>query len=100
MSAASAASSSARRVPGHGARDLVPIVLFGYDLAPRSLPATPPAHGEVYADDTLRSEGVRKGTVILLGPERTAVRVVGFVSRRALLGPGTVWARPARGARC
>lgn len=79
------------RVPGRGARDLVPIVLFGYDRAPRSLPATPPPHGEVYADDTLRSKGVRKGTVIRLGPERTAVRVVGFVSDARYSGQATVW---------
>lgn len=79
------------RVPGRGARDLVPIVLFGYERAPRGLPATPPPRGEVYADDTLRSKGVRTGTVIRLGPERTAVRVVGFVSDTQYSGQATVW---------
>ena len=47
------------RVPGHGPRDLVPVVLMGYELAPRGLPGTPPPDGEAYADRSLESQGVR-----------------------------------------
>lgn len=79
------------RVPGHGPRDLVPVVLFGYELAPRGLPARPPARGEAYADDVLRSEGVRAGTVIRLGPQRTPIRVIGFVNDTEYSGQPTLW---------
>ena len=79
------------RVPGRGPRDLVPIVLFGYDLAPRGLPATPPPAGTVYADDSLRAKNVKVGTTMQLGPARSPVTVVGFVSDSRYSGQGTVW---------
>lgn len=80
------------RVPGRGARDLVPTVLLGYELAPAGLPARPPARGEVVADESLRSEGVRRGTVVRLGPQRSPVTVVGFVQDTRYAGQGTLWA--------
>jgi putative ABC transport system permease protein len=79
------------RIPGRGPRDLVPVVLFGYETAPRGLPATPPPTGQVYADDTLKASGVHTGTVISLGPERTPVTVVGFISDTRYLGQSTLW---------
>ena len=79
------------RVPGRGPRDLVPIVLFGYELAPRGLPATPPPAGSVYADDSLRAKNVKVGTTMQLGPARSPVTVVGFVSDSRYSGQGTVW---------
>lgn len=79
------------RLPGHGVRDLVPIVLFGYELAPRGLPSTPPAMGTVYADDSLRAKDVGVGTTIRLGPARSIVTVVGFVSDTRFTGQGTLW---------
>jgi putative ABC transport system permease protein len=79
------------RVPGRGARDLVPTVLFGYELAPRGLPSTPPAAGTVYADESLRAKSVGVGTVMHLGPARSAVTVVGFVSDTRYTGQGTLW---------
>lgn len=79
------------RVPGHGPRDLVPVVLMGYELAPRGLPATPPPAGEVIADSSLESEGVHAGTVIELGPDRTPVTVLGFVDDTKYLGQATLW---------
>src|SRR5699024_13347 len=39
-------------------RDLMATALFGYELAPRGLPAEPPGSGTVIADDTLRADGV------------------------------------------
>ena len=76
---------------GRGPRDLVPIVLFGYESAPRGLPSKPPAPGEAWADDSLRSEGVEEGTVIRLGPARSPVKVVGFVSDTRYSGQSTLW---------
>lgn len=79
------------RVPGHGPRDLVPVVLLGYELAPRGLPSRPPAPGQAIADEVLRSEGVRVGTVLRLGPERTPIRVTGFVDDTQYSGQATLW---------
>ena len=79
------------RVPGRGPRDLVPTALFGYELAPRGLPATPPPVGSVYADDSLKAKDVKLGTTIHLGPARSAVTVVGFVSDSRYSGQGTLW---------
>ena len=79
------------RIAGHGPRDLVPVVLFGYERAPRGLPDAVPADGRVYADDSLRSEGVRTGSVIRLGPARSAVEVIGFLDDSRYSGQGTLW---------
>jgi putative ABC transport system permease protein len=79
------------RLDGRGPRDLVPVVLFGYELAPRGLPDEPPGPGEVWADEALRSEDVEEGTTIRLGPARTEVTVVGFVSDSRYSGQGTLW---------
>lgn len=79
------------RLEGRGPRDLVPTVLFGYELAPSGLPAPPPPAGAVVADESLRSEGVEEGTVLRLGPQRTEVRVVGFVDDSRYAGQGTLW---------
>ncbi len=79
------------RLDGRGPRDLVPVVLLGYELAPRGLPDEPPADGEVWADASLRSEDVEEGTTIRLGPARTEVTVVGFVDDAQYSGQGTLW---------
>ena len=79
------------RLEGRDPRDLVPTVLFGYELAPAGLPEEPPGPGLVYADATLRVEGVEEGTVIRLGPERTPVEVVGFVEDTRYAGQGSLW---------
>lgn len=79
------------RLEGRGARDLIPTVLFGYELAPKGLPAEPPALGDAVADESLRSEGVGPGTVLRLGPARSEVRVVGFVNDSQYAGQGSLW---------
>lgn len=79
------------RLEGRGPRDLVPVVLFGYELAPEALPDEPPGAGEVYADEALRSEGVEEGTVIQLGPARSEVRVVGFLDDAQYSGQASLW---------
>ncbi|MEZ5178955.1 MAG: ABC transporter permease [Acidimicrobiales bacterium] len=45
----------------------------------------------MYADDALRAEGVEEGTTIALGPARTEVEVVGFVSDTRFNGQGSLW---------
>ena len=79
------------RVPGNGPRDLADVALWGYELAPAGVP-TPPADGEAYADDVLQAEGIEIGDELLLGPARSPVRVVGWVSDTAFNGQGGMWA--------
>ena len=82
------------RLPDAGPRDLVDTVLFGYEVAPQGLPDTPPADGEVIADDTLRDQGVERGMVLRLGPARSPVTVIGFVEQTNYLGQGALWGSP------
>jgi putative ABC transport system permease protein len=79
------------RVPGNGPRDLADVALWGYELPPDGVPA-PPADGEAYADEVLQADGVELGDELLLGPARTPVRVIGWVSDTAFNGQGGVWA--------
>jgi len=72
-------------------RDLVPTVLFGYELAPRALPEAPPGPGLVYADEALKADGVEEGSIVRLGPARTPVEVVGFVDDTRYAGQGSLW---------
>lgn len=82
------------RVPGKGPRDLVDIALFGYELPPRGVPAQMPGDGQVYADESARDQGVEEGMEILLGPARTPVTVIGFVSGTNYLGQSSLWGSP------
>jgi putative ABC transport system permease protein len=72
-------------------RDLVSTVLFGYELAARGLPETPPPTGSVIADSTLRSEGFDRGDTLLLGPNRSRVSIVGFVDDTRYAGQVSLW---------
>ncbi len=82
------------RVPGNGPRDLANVALFGYELPPDQVPP-PPADGQAYADDVLKADGVEEGMTILLGPARTPVEVIGFVSDTSFNGQGGLWASEA-----
>jgi putative ABC transport system permease protein len=73
-------------------RDLIATALIGYELAPTGLPSTPPPPGQVVADDSIRSDGVERGDVLLLGPGRTPVEVIGFVDDTQYAGQATLWA--------
>jgi putative ABC transport system permease protein len=79
------------RVPGNGPRDLANVALFGYELAPEGVPAPPP-DGQAYADEILEADNVEVGMTILLGPARTPVEVIGFVSDTSFNGQGGLWA--------
>ena len=82
------------RVPGKGERDLLDVVLFGYELPPRGVP-DPPAAGRAYADATLEAQGLEKGMTIELGQARTPVEIIGFVDDLQYSGQGTLWADAA-----
>jgi putative ABC transport system permease protein len=82
------------RIPGNGPRDLADVALFGYQQAPEGVPA-PPADGEVWADSILKEDGVKQGQTLQLGPERSEVKVVGFVDDVSYSGAGSLWANPA-----
>jgi putative ABC transport system permease protein len=79
------------RLDGRGPRDLVAVVLFGYESPPRGVPDGAPEDGRVYADRSLQSEGVAEGDVILLGPARSPVTVIGFLDDSRYSGQGTLW---------
>lgn len=79
------------RLGDHDERDLVPVVVVGYEVAPRGLPDGVPAPGDVYADESLRAEGVAEGDAVRLGPARTGVRVIGFLDDSRYSGQGTLW---------
>ncbi len=80
------------RIEGKGPRELVPVVLFGYESASAGLPAPPTKPGEAWADDTLEAEGVQQGDVIRIGPSRSRVQVIGFVDDTRYAGQSTLWA--------
>jgi putative ABC transport system permease protein len=80
------------RIEGKGPRELVPVVLFGYESASKGLPEPPPRPGQAWADDTLKAEGVERGDTIKIGPSRSPVEVIGFVSDTRYAGQSTLWA--------
>ncbi len=81
------------RVPGNGPRDLADVALFGYELAPRGVPA-PPGPGEAYADRSLERKGIHPGVTIEVGPARTPIRIVGMVDGLSYSDQGTLWSSP------
>lgn len=81
------------RVPGNGPRDLASVALFGYEIAPSGVPDAPP-FGQAYADDTLKADGVEEAMVIEVGPARTPIEVIGFVSDTNFNGQSGLWTSP------
>lgn len=74
-------------------REITPVVLYGYELAPAGVPDAPEA-GAVYAQRVLESDGVDVGMTLLLGPARVPVTVVDFVDDLEYSGQATLWAEP------
>jgi len=66
------------------------VAVWGYELAPTGVP-DPPAPGEAYADELLRADGVEVGQELLVGPARTPITVIGWVSDTAYNGQGGLW---------
>ena len=81
------------RVPGNGPRDLASVALFGYELAPESVPDAP-AYGQAWADESIKADGVEEGMVIEVGPARTPIEIVGFVEDTNFNGQSSLWASP------
>ena len=81
------------RVPGNGPRDLADLAVFGYEIPPEGVGAPPPA-GQGYADEVLEAAGIEVGTEALVGPARTPVEVIGFVSDTNFSGQGSLWVSP------
>lgn len=73
-------------------RELIATALIGYELAPAGLPDAPPGPGQAIADDTVKDDGVSEGDTLLLGPARTPIEIVGFVSDTQYSGQATLWA--------
>lgn len=78
------------RVPDNGPRDLANVAVWGYELPPTGVPE-PPAPGEAYADELLQADGVELGDELLIGPARTPITVVGWVTDTAYNGSGGLW---------
>ena len=80
------------RLDGGDERDLFTVRLRGFELPPEGL-AEVPADGEVWADPDLVGH-VEVGDVLLLGPNRAEVSVVGFLGRGDTPSLGGLWASP------
>ncbi len=78
------------RVAGGDERELESLTLRGYELPAAGLPDEAPAPGEVWADPDL-AETYTAGQVLLLGPARTEVTIVGFLEESATPSLGGVW---------
>lgn len=80
------------RVPGEGPRDLAAVAVWGYEIAPAGVPDEPPLPGQAYADEVLQADGVGLGDTLLVGPERSEITVIGWVSDTSYNGSGALWA--------
>lgn len=78
------------RVPGNGPRDLANVGVWGYELAPDGVPA-PPAPGEAWADEVLKTDGVEIGDELLVGPSRSPLVVIGWVEDTSFNGQAGLW---------
>lgn len=67
------------RLPDAGPRDLINVVVVGYDIPITGVPARID-DGEAWVDSSLRDSGVKKGSVIKVGAARTPLEVIGFVA--------------------
>ncbi|MGI9645503.1 MAG: ABC transporter permease [Ilumatobacteraceae bacterium] len=81
------------RVPGNGPRDLANVALFGIEIAPTGVPEVPP-DGQAYVDEVLKADNVEIGQTLLLGPARSPIEVIGFVSDTSFNGQGGMWTSP------
>jgi putative ABC transport system permease protein len=79
------------RMEGRDVRDLISVTVFGYEIPPEGAPEQPPALSEVYADRSLEAEDVAIGDQLLVGPARTPLTVVGWVTDSQYNGQGSLW---------
>jgi putative ABC transport system permease protein len=88
VAAVGALSTAQTTARGEGAETAVDVVLVGYDLPTRAVPA-PPVDGAV-ADARLRGEGVALGDVLAVGPTGVAIPIVAFAGDLTQGAP-TLW---------
>ena len=82
------------RVDDPQTKKLASLAVFGYEVAPKGVPE-PPAPGQGYADSLLKRSGVKKGSTVYVGPARTPLQIIGFVSDTPFSAQGSVWVAPA-----
>lgn len=75
-------------VPGES--DLANAAVVGYELPAQGVPSPPPP-GQAYADERLKGDGVGEGDVLLLGPQKVPIEVIGFVKDTNYLLQGALW---------
>ena len=73
-------------------RDLISTILIGYETPPRGLDDKVPEQGTVFADSSVRAEGIEVGDTLLLGAPRVPVKVVGFIDDSRYSGQISLWA--------
>lgn len=78
------------RIPGNDPRDLAGVALFGVEIALRGMEVLP-SFGQAYADEILRAAGAEVGMEILLGPARSPITIIGFVSDTNFSGQAGLW---------
>jgi putative ABC transport system permease protein len=81
----------AAEVPGE--TELADVAVAGYEIAPAGVPDPPPA-GQAYADERLEGFGVEDGQILLVGPARIPIEVIGFVRDTNYLLQGALWVEP------
>lgn len=73
-------------------RDLISTILIGYETPPRGLEDKVPEKGTVFADSSIRAEGIEVGDTLLLGAPRVPVEVGGFIDDSRYAGQISLWA--------
>jgi putative ABC transport system permease protein len=76
------------QVPGED--ELADVAVIGYELAPSGVPE-PPAPGQAWADERLKSFGVGDGDTLAVGPAGVPITVLGFVEDTSYLLQGSLW---------
>jgi putative ABC transport system permease protein len=79
------------KVPGEP--EVADVAVIGFELAPKGVPSVP-VSGEAYADSRLKGFGVKKGQTLIVGPGRTPIKVLGFVSDSSYQLQGSLWTNP------
>ncbi len=82
------------RIPGTGEREVSNVAVWGYELAPRGVPAPPPS-GHAWADRALEADGLEIDDTIMVGPARTPVIIDGWVENTSYHGQPGLWANLA-----
>lgn len=83
-------STLGARLDGGDDRELTSVRLRGFELAPVGFEAAVPADGEVWADPDLAGS-FAAGDILLLGPNRAEVEIIGFLDKSDTPSLGGIW---------